>query len=791
MENKKLKIIDFSKGIKQNEIQHNFNVLQNEINNERRTVGGTGISYGFDFILDGFNLKITEGMLIANDGSEVYIDETNLKIEKPILIERKELLLNVDEYNRIHLQEKPYAATRLTTADNVFIEDSGIKVVLSSNNDVELSIANIDKNYITLNDFNNMQSEKIDVFYNVSYKRRDVVFIDKNYKLQYRTGITSTSPSVPEVSEDEYSYMLGYIEIESHELKTDNKEYASVKFIKDFRSVRNVYNDSSNRLYLCGIPFDAFKTIYVTEPKNPEEFTFWFDAFSNELKVWRHTDISVFADTKVFTSSNPNNPQLFDTIVKYKYNQKQLSVYINDVEIKENVDYEEASDLTELQKEDPSNWSKQFHIIKKLKKGDVVSYRIKRFDGYAEWVPANDKSFIPIQERFIWTPEYQNHIRACCEFDNQHFFFDCNLNRNMLFVPETNALEIMIDQIPLHSDQYEEITINDAIASKEAGFIRRQLTEFYNYKNDFEAFKAAEQYENIGVGFKLAQPLDKKSCYIEVKVTHRVNSNPIAQRFQRTATFVADETISYNKYIKKENEGVVVADQIFTCKYPYRYQENQLEVYLNGKKLTRDIDFEEVADEDSEKGCNLFKFKILTELKDKDKVNYKITSSIFSYDNVETLLSGFQAQLDTIKSESERSIKAVDEMQKNVDNYTSEIKEQIESLGNIQSSLDSRYLPNNAIIGKDNLDKNLYEKIAKDNINTIFNITELNQKFDVTNICSINDFLLLIDINTNKILIRDTDYTIDKDNDYVYLHILTEAVNISHTIYLTGIRFNQ
>lgn len=791
MEDKKLKIIDFSKGIKQKEIQHNFNVIQSEINKERKTVGGTGISYGFDFILDGFNLKITEGMLIANDGSEVYIDETNLEIEKPILIERKELLLNVDEYNRIQLSENPYAATRTTTADNVSIDDSGIKAVLSSDNDIELSIANVNKNYITLNEFNGIDSEKIDVFYNVSYKRRDVVFIDKNYKLQYRTGITSTSPSVPDVGKDEYSYMLGYIEIDAHEIKTDNKEYASAKFIKDFRSVRNIYNDSLNNLYLCGIPFNAFKTIYVTEPRNPQEYTFWFDSFSNELKVWRHTDISTFADTKVYTSSNPNNPQLFGTNVKYKYNQNQLTVYINNEEIEKNIDFEEGSDLTELQKEDPSNWSKQFHIIRKLKKGDVVSYRIKRFDGYAEWVPANDKSFIPIQERFIWTPDYQSHLSSCCEFDKQHFFFDCNSNRNLLFVPETNALEIMIDQVPLHSDQFEEITINDAIASNDAGFIRRQLTEFYNYKNDFDAYKAAEKYENIGIGFKLAQPLDKNTSYIEVRVTHRVNSNPIAQRFQRSATFIADETINYDKYIKTDDNKVVVADQIFTCKYPYRYKENQLEVYVDGIKLTRGIDFEEVAENDSEKGCTLFNFRILTELKDKAKVNYKITSSVFSYDNVETLLSGFQIQLDTIKAESDKSIKLINDMKKDVDNYTSEIKDQLESLNNIESALDSKYLPNNAKIGKDNFDENLFKGIAKNNINVTFNITGNKQKFDVTNICSEKDFILLIDINTNKILIRDTDFTLDKENNYVFLHILTEDINIGHTIYLTGIRFNR
>ena len=49
----------------------------------------------------------------------------------------------------------------------------------------------------------------------------------------------------------------------------------------------------------------------------------------------------------------------------------------------------------------------------------------------------------------------------------------------MLFTPEKNALEIFIDQIPLHDDQFQELTINDAIASDDAGSMRRKMTELW------------------------------------------------------------------------------------------------------------------------------------------------------------------------------------------------------------------------------------------------------------------------------------------------------------------------
>ena len=98
---KKLKLIDFSQGIKSTEVQHNFEVLQNQLNKERISVAGSGIAYGLDFSINDFVLTIKEGCLIDNKGEEVYIDETNITIQKPILIEKIEKGLIANEYNRV------------------------------------------------------------------------------------------------------------------------------------------------------------------------------------------------------------------------------------------------------------------------------------------------------------------------------------------------------------------------------------------------------------------------------------------------------------------------------------------------------------------------------------------------------------------------------------------------------------------------------------------------------------------------------------------------------------------
>lgn len=790
MNDKKLKLIDFSNGIKQTEIQENFDIIQSEIDKERRAVGGPGISYGFDFKLDGFKLSISEGCLIANDGSEVYVDNMTLEIDKPILIEKKQLLSTVDEFNRLKLPDKPYANTRMTTSDNVDLKVAGVKVVQSVDNNIELSIANINDYYLTLNSLEGLTNMKLDVFYNATYKRRDVIFIDRNYKLQYRQGITSPSPSVPEVKETEYMYMLGYLEIDGFGVDALGKEIATIKFIKDFKSVRNVYTSSDNKLYLCGQAFDSIKTIHTVEPTNPEEFALWYDSFSNELKVWRHTDTAEFVDAITFTSTNPNHPQNFDTNVKYKYGQSQIKVYLNGKELEKDKEFEEGSDLTELQKEDALIWSKQFHIISKLGRGDIVTYRITRYDGYAEWVAANTKSYTMAQERFIFSPNYLSYMTFTANHDLQHFFFDSKNNRNMLYTPGKNCLEILIDQVPLHSDQYDEITINDAIAGDEASYIRKQLVTNYGYKNDFEEYKLAEDYDNIGVGFKLGAALQKKSSYIEAIVTHRVNSNPISKRFQRSATFVAEDSVIYHKYIETD-AGAKFQEPIFTTSVPFRYQENQLEVYKNGTRLDKGVDFIELAADTDDKGSNLFSFKIISAINDKDRISYKISSTIYSYDNVEALISGFKSQVDDMKIIVKEARTEVEDMKKQIADYSADVREHIEELSNIESNLDSRYLLKTAQIGKDNLQSALYTGIAVGLINSVISITEKYQKIDVTDKCYITDFVILTNINSNKILCRETDYKLTQEGNKTFMSILTSDVIASNNLYLSGIRFNR
>ena len=73
-----LNIIDFSDGIRPEEIQENFEKLEDQISRERLGVGGSGIAYGLDI---SFNVDDTETDSNDNlaDDFEKYINDLGNK----------------------------------------------------------------------------------------------------------------------------------------------------------------------------------------------------------------------------------------------------------------------------------------------------------------------------------------------------------------------------------------------------------------------------------------------------------------------------------------------------------------------------------------------------------------------------------------------------------------------------------------------------------------------------------------------------------------------------------------
>ena len=109
-------------------------------------------------------------------------------------------------------------------------------------------------------------------------------------------------------------------------------------------------------------------------------------------------------------------------------------------------------------------------------------YIWKETDGDFGWVAINDFSTLALRDKKIWTIE---------DFpeDAQTFMFNDD-ETNLFYVPDTSALEIIIDNVPLMSDQFDEIII-----------------------------KSDKDYLSNGRGFRLKDPLDRPT-YVECIVHH-------------------------------------------------------------------------------------------------------------------------------------------------------------------------------------------------------------------------------------------------------------------------------
>lgn len=797
MENKKMKLIDFSQGIKSTEIQHNFDVLQHQLNKERISVAGAGIAYGLGFETDGFKLTIKEGCLINNKGQEVYIDATEIDVQKPILIEKVERELLVNQFNRVYLTETPYAPNRLTISENVDINSAGVSINKSGTED-KVPLASIEGKVLNLKPIiGTLEGMKVDVKYAYTFKRRDVVFIDNEFKIQYREGITSPSPSIPTLDKDEYSYILGYIEVNGHSMDVlTNEVKASMKIIKEFKSIRNVYSDENNKLYLCGTPFESLKVIHLVEPSNPEENTFWYDLSTNRLKIWRATDTYTFVKEYVVETSDPNAEYRFTTDIPYLYKANQLSVYVNG-KLLGPTQCKEGTDLTPAQQREGYIFSSEFQVLARLEKGDKVSYRIERTDGYMEWVTINDTSYIDIEERFIWTPELMENEEIDFEHDKQHFYFHATNQKNLIFTPGTNAVEIMIDQIPLHNDQFKEITMADAIASEDADMIKAKLVKYYGYPEEFNMEDIHEEYEDMGIGFKLNAPLDKNS-YVEVRIKHRVNSNPISKRFQRSATFVAEGSEVYRKYITDEYNNTVFNEPVFKTNGIYRFDENQLEVFLNGRRLEKDVEWAEVKQKArSLKAvpCDAFEILPPAGLENGDRVSHRLTTNVYSYDHVEALLNNFNVEIEDCKEIVLSTKEEIDTTKEEVDSKIAIVEEQIENVQQITNDLENTYVKKNEVLGKENIDASILAGIMGNSFYHTISVSS-ERTYDITNICSDKDFTLLFNLNDNngnKILKRGTEdndeYMITRSQDNIILTLLSPSIEQGHTLFLTGIKF--
>jgi len=684
----RLKTISFSNGIHSQEIEENFSNLAKQIAQERLAIGGSGISQGLDLTIKGNKLFISQGVLVDMLGEEISFDETSFILSPPKLQKKTEEVI-IDSSNIIKLNGIPYS-DYLTPCEYIPVENLNISIHPKINTGQIIDIVSTSKNLIYINSSATRNSNlSAIVTYYITGIRYDVIYIDDNYTLKKIEGMTSTSPSYPEILNARY--ILGYVEVnafvKNHELPTEQAKKRETEFFnmvqnsdlpldidfpeisagvfikKGVRNLRKIFTDTNGRLYIDGIPFDQFQIIHRQEPtENIQEDTFWYDTTTNILKIW------------------------------------------------------------------------------------------KTVGGISSWQNVNDTSFIPVTEKKLWKPEDNPE-------DKQSFKFDLFNEQNLRFIPRTNALEVTVDNVPLMSDQFIEIIEEDDPVDD-------------------------SRHLNKGIGFKLIEPLNK-NAHVEVKITQRINDNTSHSRFQKTTTFIHTEDIVYNE--------IDNPTKVFYTEIPYLYDENQLEVFLEGKRLIKDKNYIEGSDlEDPQKirGSKSMAFKISSDIINGDSISYKITTNIYSYSN---LGDAFNEVINKVNSIEDISQSIVQE----TENFNIQTTSRVNNLSGLITSVigeHDMFLKKTDKIQYSNLPEDLNQGLIT---NTFYKtITKTGTLTPIEGITP-TDYttaFYIDDTNGHILLLRGIDYDITQSSDgSILLNFLTnpKAIPNDSTIYISGINIGH
>jgi hypothetical protein len=908
-----LNIIDFSDGIRPEEIQENFEMLQEQLNRERLAVGGYGIAYGFNMTPivepDRFAIRISEASIIDEDGTELFVPAQTIEIERPELyISYEHCTINYN--NTISLKQIPYAAGRMMPAeylDNKEPRYSGIYINYPSNN------ANTD-DYIRVSDIKGTVltvtgaiSREVVVRYFYTADRIDTIYLKEDNTIGVLRGTTSTTPSKAYMPSDG-KLLIGYVTIEHRHVSQDVTVPSAYITTEEVKSLRNLYTNEDNELFICGTPFDDLQIIHLREPKNPRPNTLWLNTTTNTLYYWKATDGFVYHNKIVIDKDFVENKQAnrdFATYMDFLLDQNELEIYHNGNRLVHNIHYHELyNQLPTYNQNIPSDTEgNSFRIIEDdesgngltLKTGDVLTYMIRFKDSHYMWVPINKMTYVNAKEHKVYcTNDYMpDHVGGYFDseaanrfgefstsdetpyfYKYQYFFFHREQDLNMLYTPGRNELSLMINQMPLHRDQFEEITIYDLLGRDEVGntfdnkipdtVAEAAAIHFGWTKKNLE--DAANEYENTGIGFKLVDPLDcglnanshsyleddgSNDLYVEAIVERRVCGGPLKRKLQRSATFVAEETIKVDDVIKETGIINLKGDM------HYRYNENQLEVYLNGKKLNgpseviripeyieeygyylpivskgidaegmEEILYEEVIEppirpekEGSEENfskldvgfyerhraiaCNMFKLN--TAINEGDTITYRITTNVYSYDHVNDILNDLEARLDNGNKDITKISQEFNEFKNQVNDRVSIAEQEVQRIrDDVLSFKDEGYFDEYGVLAMSNMPPQIIQTsiVNTAHICTSFNYQIGKTEYVVTDIRA-EDYLTIVKRDAitgmDQFLIPNEDYSvynklesgIYKSTVLIFNNGVSDNWNEGTRIIITGIKIGK
>ena len=534
-------------------------------------------------------------------------------------------------------------------------------------------------------------------------------------------------------------------------------------------------------------------------------------------------------------ANNANALKDYPTDMYYYVGKNQLSIYINDILLDKTQFAELINGIpADIQDVKRGVMSNTFRILTELKVGDKIKYKITNFDAHEMWVPVNNSAYINAKEIRIYSNDSEEGGRNYFATEKaiglgkdenqypykyQYFIFDKKKEINMLYTPGKHELSLLINQIPLHDDQFEEITIYDLYS----GVLPEKIIS--GAKNHFgwdeqTLETISGDYENTGIGFKIKQPLDvdlneedngATDLCVEATVQRRVNDGPLKRKLQRTATFSDEVTITLtdNKVIDIENSY-------------YRYGENQLEIFIDGIKLIKDVDFIEGTDLSDKpstdeagnvtalaprrRGAKTKQFTLVNS-KPGSKLTYRIETNIYTYEHITDLIDELDYDAKTAVKQVNKLYDKTIKIQEEVTSNLEELKTEIQEVKEISETMNNDFLKKDSVLSESQMPPTMVNNSIQslNHIMTSISFNEGKLNYSIKNQCREQDFIVAIKRNVSnqldKLLIRDVDYRIYntfnnqsnayEDTIFTITESLSPLMSTGDIIILTGIKIGK
>lgn len=348
--------------------------------------------------------------------------------------------------------------------------------------------------------------------------------------------------------------------------------------------------------------------------------------------------------------------------------------------------------------------------------------------GKYSWVPVNDLS------RF--NREYGVFTEEEMPDDLQSFTFEDKAN--LRFVPGHNQLTIIIDQVVIMRDQFEEL-FDDSLYDEDAC---------------------------TGYGFRLKDPLERPSR-VEVYVDHSINTKgQKLELFPHITSFLNVQSL----VVDDENITKIVLES------EYEIGNHQLEVWLNGRYLRLQEEFAEmtkdyidVSIDNNGELSNVF--KILAPINQGDIITYKVTRQMATYDNLRKVTDALNNKVDDAVNDLNQTKEDLQETIKNTSTTLDDLKVRVKSNEENIKGLGEGKISKVTI---QSLQPEVKNKIVRGATYFIQNL--ISGEITLPNLKE-TDFLSVYYIDnmtTRFILIRDEDYVVVKKETGISLELDTK-----------------